>query len=132
MRTYNDGAGNFRIADQTWETQYVVDQSTTDGLRGTFASIQAAINQAVSDGAAYPSNFKKIYIRQGTYSENLSIPGGIILEGCVLSDIAGGPVTPYQQTLISGNHTFAAGNVVCGCNGINFLASSGGIFSSGS
>src|SRR5260221_1100179 len=43
MRTYNDGAGNFRVADQTWQTQYVVDKSTTNGLKGTFTTIQSAI-----------------------------------------------------------------------------------------
>jgi hypothetical protein len=128
IETYNDGSGNFRIADQSWETQYVVDPSTTNGLKGTFQTIQSAINQAVSDGAAYPNNFKKIYIRTGTYTENLSIPPGIMLSGEVLSDPSGGVITPYQTTLISGNHTFTGG-CVWGATGINFLAASGDMFS---
>jgi hypothetical protein len=130
MRTYNDGAGNFRIADQTWETQYVVDVSTTDGLRGTFTTIQAAIAAAVADGAAL-GNYKKIYIRTGTYTEDLTIPSGVILVGQTFSMPTGGIITPIESTVILGNHTFT-GNVVCGFQNLNFVATSGDMFSGGS
>jgi hypothetical protein len=79
METYTQG-GDFVIANQTFQTQYVVDASTTVGLKGTFTTIQSAINQAVADGAI-GSSPRKIFIRPGTYTENLLIPAGIILEG---------------------------------------------------
>lgn len=115
-RTYNDGAGNFRVADQTWYTQYVVDASTTPGLKGTFQTIQAALDQAVTDGMAY-TNQKVIYVRVGSYSENLTIPGGAILVGETLALPIGGVITPLSNTIIIGNHTFSGISV----NGFNNL-----------
>lgn len=107
MQTYNDGAGNFRIADQSWQTQYVVDPSSTPGLKGTFQTIQAAITQAEADGAAFGTN-GVIYIRSppgvtATYTEDLTITGGIILVG----QCGFGPngLLTYSP-LIVGNHTF--------------------------
>jgi hypothetical protein len=129
MRTYNDGAGNFRIEDQTWQTQYVVDTSTTNGLRGTFTTIQAALNQAVTDGMAY-TNQKVIFIRTGSYTENLTIPGGAILVGQTLSTPIGGAITPSANTVIIGAHTFS-GNAIWGANNIIFETSSGDTFGGG-
>lgn len=107
MQTYNDGAGNFRIADQSWQTQYVVDPSVVPGLKGTFQTIQAAITQAEADGAAFGTN-AVIYIRSpagvtATYAEDLVINGGIILVG----QAGFGPngLLVYSP-LIVGNHTF--------------------------
>lgn len=107
METYNDGAGNFRIADQSWISQYVVDPSTTPGLKGTFQTIQAAITQAEADGAAFGVN-AVIYIRSppgvtATYTEDLTITGGIVLVG----EAGWGPngLLVYSP-LIVGNHTF--------------------------
>ena len=51
MTTHNIG-GNLYIENRTWETQYVVDASTTVGIQGTYSTVQAAINQAVADGAS--------------------------------------------------------------------------------
>lgn len=59
------------IEDRTWTTQYVVDPSSTAGLRGTFTTIQAAIT-AASSGTI-------IFIRPGTYTENLTLKNGITL-----------------------------------------------------
>jgi hypothetical protein len=130
MRTYNDGAGNFRIADQTWETQYVVDTSTTPGLMGTFQTIQSAIAAAVADGAAL-GNYKKIYIRTGTYTENLTLPAGIMLVGQTFPFTGTTPITPYQSTVIVGNHTFT-GSAVLSFENLNFMGVSGDLFSGGS
>jgi hypothetical protein len=130
MRTYNDGAGNFRIADQTWQTQYVVDASTTNGLRGTFTTIQAALNQAVTDGMTFTSQ-RVIYIRRGSYAENLTIPGGAILVGETFASPIGGVITPTGNTLIVGAHTFT-GNAVWGANNIIFETTAGDLFNGGS
>lgn len=131
IETYNDGVGNFRIADQSWHTQYVVDASSTPGLKGTFQTIQAAINQAVTDGMTY-LNEKVIYVRVGTYTENLIIAGGTILVGETLSVPTGGIISPHYSTVIIGNHVFS-GNCVCGFNNIIFEQTvSGDIFNGGS
>ena len=122
MRTYNDGTGNFRIADQTWQTQYVVDASTTNGLRGTFTTIQSAIDQAVSDGSTI-GNYKTIFIRNGSYTEDLVISPGIILQAENIPSNIGGVLTPIN-CLVSGNHTFT-GNCVCSIKGIGFSNGSG-------
>lgn len=108
------------IEDRTWETQYVVDTSTALGLRGTFATIQTAINQAMADGMAF-NNPKKIYIRTGTYTEDLTIQPGTILVGEVMSYPTGGVITP-QVTTINGTHTFT-GNAVVGFNNLTFFNS---------
>lgn len=106
MQTHNVG-GNFLIENRSWETQYVVDASTTVGLQGTFTTIQAAINQAVSDGASLTVQ-KKIYIRYGNYVENLSIPPGIFLIG---ESLFGNPGALPLYTQITGNHTLQPTNI---------------------
>lgn len=110
MRTYNDGSGNLLIADQSWQTQYVVDSDTTGGLKGTFSTIQAAITQAASDQAA--GEFSLIVIRNNsgmTYTENLSFPDGcrIVLKG-LTSTYAGAAIT----VAIIGSHTFLGNNFI--------------------
>ncbi len=116
------------VENRAWETQYVVDPSAIQGLRGTFQTVQAAINQAVADGATL-GTYKKIYIRMGTYTENLTIPSGIILVGQPLPQPTGGVITPYQTAAIVGNHTFT-GTVVGGFEGVNFVSASGDTFTS--
>ncbi len=106
METHNV-AGNLTIEDRTWETQYVVDASTTVGLQGTYSTVQAAINQAVADGASI-SNQKMIYVRYGTYIEDLTIPSGIFLKGDAMVNQPG--AIPLF-TEIQGNHTFGDTNV---------------------
>lgn len=95
------------VEDRSWETQYVVDSSTTQGLRGTYSTIQAAMNQAVSDGMSL-ANPKKIFIRYNngvTYTENLTIPAGATLIGDMLpADPTALPIFPS----ITGNHTIAS------------------------
>jgi len=77
--------GNFQIENRTWFTPYVVDASTTAGTRGTYSTIASAITAAVADGASTVVG-KLIYIRNGTYTENLTIPNGIILQGQTSAD----------------------------------------------
>lgn len=59
------------IENHTWLTQLVVDASSTVGLRGTFTTIQSAITAAVSG--------QNIFIRPGTYTENLTLKAGVNL-----------------------------------------------------
>jgi hypothetical protein len=129
VTSVDTSSGDLAIANNAWETQYVVDPSNVVGLQGTFTTIQAAINQAVADGATL-GNYKVIKIRSKTYTENLIIPGGIIISGDNISQISGGVTVPYQGSCIVGNHTFT-GNAVVAFNNVNFLATSGDIFSGG-
>jgi len=102
------GNGSLAYENRAWFTQYVVDPNSTPGLRGTFQTIQAAINQVVADGYTFQP-FHVIYIRPGTYIENLVFPNGvgISLQGQ-------GPNGAIDQTLgavIQGNATFAGGGL---------------------
>ncbi len=97
-------AGDLKIEDRTWFTQYVVDPSATVGLRGTFQTIQAAIDQAVADGMSL-TNFKEVYIRNGTYVEDLTIYSGLILKG---EAIQADPSALGMYPEIRGNHTLDA------------------------
>lgn len=106
MTTANVG-GNLVMFNNTWETQYVVDPSVTAGLQGTFTTIQAAMDQAVADGATLTTP-KLIIIRPADYTENLVIPAGIYLRGdCLLEQPGALPVSPR----ILGSHTVNATNL---------------------
>lgn len=119
-------AGNFYFENNAWETQYIVDISTTAGLKGTFTTIQAALNQAVIDGMTFNSP-RQIYIRPGTYTENLTIPGGAYFtSGGLQTD----PTAIPAYTTISGNHTLAD---IClfGSNGVQWQSAAGDMFTAG-
>jgi len=128
METHNI-TGDFWVENRSWQTQYVVDTSVTVGLQGTYSTIAAALAAAVADGMAF-NNFKKIYIRTGTYTENLVIPPGAILVGETISLPTGGAITPINNTVITGNHTFT-GNAIVAFNNIVFTAAAGNMFSAG-
>ena len=73
METLNV-ANDLMVECRTWVTPYVVDATTTTGERGTFTTIQSAIDACFADGKA--SQLGYIEIRKGTYVENLSFPAG--------------------------------------------------------
>lgn len=79
------------LENRRWITEYVVDSSTTVGERGTYSTIQAAINAADSAGGGV------IIIRPGTYTEDLTIPGNI--------DLRGSGSSLGDQATIEGTHT---------------------------
>ncbi len=59
---------------------YIVGATNSD-----FTTISGAITQATSDGASN-TNQKNIYVKPGTYTENLTVPDGINIMG--MSDVA--------------------------------------------
>lgn len=128
MTTRKSGS-NFLVENRTWLTQYVVDTNNTAGLEGTFTTIQAAMDQAMADGMAF-NNQKVIELRNTTYTEDLVIRPGAILQGTTLSNPTGGLITPLNNTLINGSHTFS-GNAICGFNNIVFTNDAGDLFSGG-
>lgn len=106
METENDG-GDTIFFNNSWITPYVVDPSTTPGDKGTFQTIQAAIDKAVIDGASI-SVQKVIRLRQINYIENLNIPSGIYIVG---DSIVVQPGAIPQYCSIQGNHTMQGTNV---------------------
>lgn len=85
------------IEDRTWISSLVVDPSATIGLRGTFTTIQSAINAATAG--------QNIYIRPGTYTENLTLKTEVNLFGLASP---GNILTGASVTTILGVHTYAS------------------------
>lgn len=85
IETYNDG-GDLKISDQTFLSRYVVDSSTTPGLKGTYTTINDAITQAIADGFSILTDLATIYVRPGTYIEDISFPALCALQIVGLSE----------------------------------------------
>lgn len=63
------------IEDRTWTTQYVVDASTTPGLRGTYSTLQAALDQQFADYPGIEGRNHPILIR-GTITGGATFNAG--------------------------------------------------------
>lgn len=114
--THNNGMGyGIFIENRTVLTEYVVDTSNLIGRRGTFNSIQAAINASHLDG-----DVDIIYIRPGVYTENLTLYHNTYLSGLTI-DGRTGPI------IIIGNHTLTSDGYAS-CEKINFQAPTGDSF----
>ena len=120
------------VEDRTWQTQYVVDPSTTQGLRGTFTTIQAAIDQANTDGAATSGRFATISLRNvafNTFVENLVFPASVRFN--IVSNVPAATKTPFPGAYISGVATLGAGAQVTFQN-VGLDNSTASVFSLGS
>ena len=109
MMTNHVGSDLF-IEDRTWFTAYVVDPSTAAGTRGTFSTIQAAINQIIADGIATSTRFGLIKIRAGTYTENLTLTSDdrIYLQGMIPEPWN---LTGQPNVIINGTLSFSTGEL---------------------
>lgn len=110
MDTVGTAPSTLRVEDRTWLTSLVVDPSATVGLRGTFQTIAAAITAA--------SAGQTIFIREGTYTENLTLKDGVNLVGFGPDNSSVGNIV-----LIVGNMTASA--VTCSLKNLNFKNVSG-------
>jgi hypothetical protein len=105
----NYGSGTLSFENRSWDTAYVVDSSAAAGTRGTFATIQAAINAVFADGAAVGIGYIKI--RSGFYAENLSFPSGgnFFIQGPT-------PINPTGSSnnvvIILGGHTLGDSSIL--------------------
>jgi hypothetical protein len=70
MDTIGSGS-TLSVENRAWLTSLVVDASTTNGTRGTFSTIASALTAA--------SSGQTIFIRPGTYTENLTLKAGVDL-----------------------------------------------------
>lgn len=126
MVTVDTSTGDVVIANNGWETPYVVDTSVVTGLKGTFSTIQSALDAAVVDGMTY-TNPKLILLRNAAYTENLTIPGGAYFRGCA---IMGGPSQYIIPVSITGNHTLPDVSTFYS-NGVLWITTSGDMFNGG-
>lgn len=109
MDTIGSGS-TLSIEDRTWQTQYVVDASSTAGLQGTFTTVQSAINQASTDGAS-SSVSKTVFIRPGTYTENLTLKTGVSLKALIDLGTSLNVVDPIGSVVIDGQASDSGGAV---------------------
>lgn len=76
-----------------------------------FQTIQAAIDQAVTDGHG-AGNEAMVYILDGTYTEDLTLKDGIWLRAVELGErVASVPTSGGVNVVIEGNHTLVSGEV---------------------
>ncbi len=73
MFSYNGGNPNVQWENRTYLSPYVVDPSTTNGSKGTFTTLAAAITQAITDGAATTTDGATIYVRNVVITETISL-----------------------------------------------------------
>lgn len=117
--SYNGGTAQLNWENRTYLTPYVVDASTTNGSKGTFTTVQSAITQAVAD--SYQGD---IFLRSGTYTEDLTLAAGINLTA-----LGGDGLSPTVKILgkatFTGAGTVSISNIQLQTNSDNFLVVSG-------
>lgn len=92
--THNEGNPNVGIENLRWFTPYVVDPSATIGLRGTYTTIQSAVTAASGAGGG------TVFIRPGTYTENVTLAANVNLVG--FSTEGTGSLSGTGRTIING------------------------------
>jgi hypothetical protein len=92
-----NSSGTVDFEDLRFTTQYVVDTSVTPGQQGTFTTIQAAVTAASAAGGG------NVFIRAGTYPENVTVPSNVTLNGYSGETFN----STSSQTTILGSLTFS-------------------------
>lgn len=103
--------GDLKIEHRAWQTQFVVDttaNSAVIGRRGTYSTIQAAIDAASAGDT--------IFIRNGAYTENLTLKSQVHLQAFNVNQYGDG-------VSITGKMTYAGANTV-GLSGLTFYTNS--------
>lgn len=109
--THSDGTSNeIYLENRLYTTKFVVDATTTVGSRGSYSTIQSAITAAASATPAV------VYIRPGTYTENLTMSPGVSL-------VAASTVQASSTVTIVGKMTFTSAGTYL-LNNINFQTNS--------
>lgn len=107
------GSGNTLTIDGG-DLAYIGPYIVGDDPRVDYATIQEAIDAADADGST-GSNILNIYIKPGTYTEDLVFPSNIGLNLIAFSNTQASYVTqvvvPDCSVRIVGNHTFSSGRV---------------------
>lgn len=71
--TRNAGAGSLSIDNKRWTTQFVVDANAAPGSDAEYTTVQAAVTAAAGAGGG------TVFVRDGTYTENVTLPAGVTL-----------------------------------------------------
>jgi hypothetical protein len=114
--TRNAGAGSLSIDNKRWTTQFVVDANAAPGSDAEYTTITAAVAAAGAAGGG------QVFVRTGTYTENVTLPTGVgLLSYPSIPNVFGAQV----GTLIDGTLTVSASgeNYV---SGLALTNSSGG------
>lgn len=69
--SYTTSVSQFNLENRTYLSPYVVDPSTTDGSKGTFTTLAAAITQAIADNAT--GDGVTIFVRDVTINETITV-----------------------------------------------------------
>lgn len=108
------------LENRRWLSAYVVDPSPTVGLRGEYTTIQSAINAANGAGGG------TVYVRPGTYTENLTLRASVDIVGAT-ADARKGFNLPASGVFVIGNNTYA-GNGTCSIANVSFTSAAGDTF----
>lgn len=117
MLTHNYAAGVMAIENRRWFTAFVVDPSSTIGVRGTYTTLQAA-HDAASAGDV-------VYVRNGTYTENVTITKDITFT--TFSE--GFRTSNHYGAIVIGKWTINTNGVDCLINGFKLQTNSDYILS---
>lgn len=103
----NGSVSTLRIEDRTWTTEFVVDPSSTVGLRGTYTTIQSAVTAASAGDT--------VFVRSGTYTEDIALKTGVNITGLPTDGIRGGFVqSEFTPTVkIIGKLTYSSAGSIC-------------------
>lgn len=108
--------GNLQVEHKAWLTALVVDPSATIGTRGTFQTITAALAAA--------SSGQVIFLRPGTYTENLTLKSGVDLVAFT-SDFDNGIVEIVGKLTYTAAGTVNIQEIKLTTNGDYFLSVTG-------
>jgi hypothetical protein len=112
INSSSSASGNIEIEDRTFTTSLVVDPSTTPGSRGTYNTIASAM--AAATGPAV------IFLRPGTYTENITLKAGVALSAYSFFDTS---IVGTLSASYSGSVTISNVNLVT--NGANIVSMTG-------
>ena len=118
--------GNLQWENRAYLSPYVVDPSGTDGQKGTFTSVQAAVTQAIADGGT-GTNFKTIFVRLGNYFDSITFPSDASINIVGLTPTESGQtgaIFQGQMTITGGSVNFF--NIASTATGGPFIIQSGG------
>ena len=111
--SYNGGAGQFNLENRTYLSSYVVDTSVTNGSKGTFSTLGAAITQGITDVGTTATGFS-IYLRNVNINETITVSAN----GIYISILGTGGKS--DQELVNGNPVFSGSFTNSGTSQIVF------------
>lgn len=111
--SYNGGNPNVQWENRTYLSPYVVDPSTTNGSKGTFTTLAAAITQSIADGAATTLDGATIYIRNNVITETISLSTNGINISILGTGGKSSQEVPGGNPIFNGSFTYSGnGNIL--------------------